>query len=119
SYTDFTLSEIIAIPHGNGLTVAVTVTNRGSRAGADVPQVYVGRAGPAGFVHRLAGFRRVMLEAGQHRRVEIPIEPRLLARFDVERRRFMVEGGRYSVRVGRHAADTSLVLDVELEAGPT
>ena len=124
SYTDFVLSEIVAIPNENGFAVSVTVTNHGSRAGADVPQVYVGKAGHIGFVHRLAGFRRVMLEAGEHRRVEIAVEPRLLARFDVGRQRFMIEGGRYSVRVGRNAVDASLVLDVKLDAadlgaGPT
>ncbi len=115
SYTEFVLSEIVATPIGNGFSVFVTVTNRGRRAGADVAQVYVGRSGDVGFVHRLAGFRRVRLKAGEHRRVEIAVEPRLLARFDVGRHRFMIEGGCYSVRVGRHAADASLVLDVELD----
>lgn len=116
SYTDFVLSEIVPIPYENGFAVAATVTNRGSRAGADVPQVYVGKAGVTGFVHRLAGFCRVMLEAGEKRRVEIAVEPRSLARFDVGRQRFVIDGGRYSVRVGRHAADVSVVLDVKLDA---
>ncbi len=116
SYTDFVRSEIVAIPCNSGFKVAVTVTNRGSCAGADVLQVYVGRVGSVGFVHRLAGFRRVMLEAGEHRRVEIAVEPRLLAQFDVGQQRFMIAGGRYSVRVGRHAGDTAFALEVTLDA---
>ena len=124
SYTTFVLSDVAATPSGSGLTVALTITNQGNRAGADVPQVYVGRAGEDGFVHRLGGFRRVVLEAGERRRIEIAVEPRLLARFDGERRRFVITGGRYSVRVGRNAGDVALVLDVELDAailgtGPT
>ena len=117
SYTDFVLSEIAVLPNENGFAVAVTVTNCGGCAGVEVPQIYVGKSGDRGFVHRLAGFRRVVLAAGEQRRVEIAVEPRLLARFDVGRQRFIIEGGRYSVRAGRHAADASLVLDVELDAG--
>lgn len=116
SYTDFVLSDAAATPSAGGLAVALTVTNRGHRAGADVPQVYVGRAGKNGFVHRLAGFRRVLLETGERRRIEIAIEPRLLARFDEERQRFVIDGGEYSVRVGRYAGDTTVVLHVELDA---
>lgn len=116
SYTIFTLSDAAAILDENGLAVAVTITNSGGRAGADVPQVYVGRTGKNGFVHRLAGFRRVVLEAGEHRRITLTVEPRLLSRFDGRRQRFVIDGGRYSVRVGRYAGDKALVLEVELNA---
>ena len=114
SYTDFSFSGASVTPSGRGVLVALTVTNRGRRAGADVPQVYVGRPGADGFMHRLGGFRRVVLDAGEHRRVEIAVEPRMLARWDAGRQRFVIDGGRYTIRIGRHAADASLVLDVEL-----
>ena len=116
SYTTFVLSDLSATPTGSGLIVAVTVANQGNRAGAAVPQLYVGKAGANGFIHRLAGFRRVVLDAGERRRIEIAVELRLLARYDQPEQRFVIDGGRYSVRVGRNAADAALSLDVELDA---
>ena len=115
SYTDFALSDASVTTDGTRVTAAVTITNDGKRAGADVAQVYVGRGGAHGFVHRLGGFRRVVLEPGEHRRIEVAVDPRLLARFDVRRQRFVIEGGHYSIRVGRHAGDAALTLGIELE----
>ncbi|MGW7425959.1 fibronectin type III-like domain-contianing protein [Streptomyces sp. NPDC054813] len=66
----------------------------GTRAGAAVPQVYVGRACQDGadFVPRLAAFDRVHLEAGQSRSVELRLEPRVLARWDEIEGAFSIAG---------------------------
>ncbi|MFJ1604501.1 fibronectin type III-like domain-contianing protein [Streptomyces sp. NPDC088253] len=84
----------------------------GTRAGAAVPQVYVGRACQDGadFVPRLTAFDRVHLEAGQSRSVELRLEPRVLARWDEIEGAFSIEGGDYEVCIGAHAPD---------EDGPT
>jgi beta-glucosidase len=71
SYTTFGFSNLQATPTSNGgLDVAFDVTNTGSTAGAEVPQVYVGPApgAPAGVqqaARALAGFDRAVLDPGQ------------------------------------------------------
>jgi beta-glucosidase len=69
---------------GDHLTVSVSVTNTGSRAGSDVVQVYV--RPPAGRLQRarteLRGFAKVHLEPGETREVEIALTDRSFAYWD-------------------------------------
>jgi beta-glucosidase len=116
SYTTFAFSGLNVTADGTDVTVRGTVTNTGERAGAHVVQVYASRQpqggspSPDDFVSRLATFARVDLEPGESRKVELPVEPRLLTRWDVEAEAFRIAGGDYEVRIGTHALD---------EDGPT
>jgi beta-glucosidase len=112
SYTTFAFSGLTVAADGSDVRVQAVVANTGTRAGATVPQVYVGRAHSDGadFVPRLAAFDRVHLEAGQSRPVELRLEPRVLARWDDTEGAFGIAGGDYEVRIGAHALD---------EDGPT
>ncbi len=65
---------------------------------------------PDDFVSRLAAFARVDLEPGESTPVELHLEPRLLARWDVDAGAFRLAGGDCEVRIGAHALD---------EDGPT
>src|SRR3546814_13752759 len=72
SYTDFAYRNL-KVTGGATLTVSVDVTNTGTRAGADVPQLYVGHGDTP---MRRDGFRRVTLGPGQTRRVVfVPAPP--------------------------------------------
>ena len=69
------------------MTVAFDVTNSGSVAGAEVPQVYVGApASPAVpmAVKSLAGFDRVSLAPGQRKHVTIEVAARAFQYWDVD-----------------------------------
>jgi beta-glucosidase len=91
---------------GKTLTLSFGVQNVGACEGADVPQVYLtSAAGQAQF--RLLGFQRVALQAGEHAAVSIDVDPRLLARYDEPRRRWIVDGGVYQVSLGHSSADLS------------
>ena len=85
SYTSFAFSDLTVTPAGDGATVSVKVKNTGSRAGAEVAQVYVEFPASAGEPPlQLKGFDKVSLQPGavldrQHR----PRRPGLL---DLERR---------------------------------
>src|SRR3546814_15747442 len=79
SYTDFAYRNL-KVTGGATLTVSVDVTNTGTRAGADVPQLYVGHGDTP---MRLAGFRRVTLGPGETRSVVFVSEARVAADYQL------------------------------------
>ena len=114
SYTRFAYRNV-KVTGGQQLTVSFDVVNTGGKAGADVPQIYVSRAG-SNTPMRLAGYRRVVLEPGRSQRVTLTAEPRILAEYDTAAARWRIDAGRYTVAVARSAADRSLLRTVTLTA---
>ncbi|WP_119037723.1 beta-glucosidase [Hephaestia caeni] len=104
SYSDFAYRNL-KVTGGATLTVSVDVTNTGAKAGADVPQLYVGHGDTP---MRLAGFRRVTLGPGETQRVVFVAEPRVVADYDVALPGWRIAGGAYRVAVSHDAADRSL-----------
>ena len=112
SYTVFDYAGLRVKDHG-GVRATFTVTNAGSRRGADVPQLYV-LEGPAGPRMRLLGFERVDLEPGESRTVSLDVDPRLLASYDTDRGQWHTAGGSYRLVLGHSAGDYTLEADVFL-----
>lgn len=122
SYTTFAYSELALsarrLTRGQSLTVRLNVKNTGSRAGAEVVQVYVRDVAcrvprPA---KELKGFARVMLEPGQTRAVEVELDERALSFYDLDQKRFVADPGDFEVLVGASAADIRLRDTFVLEA---
>ncbi len=106
SYTRFDYSQLV-VTGGRNLGVSLKVRNAGTRAGADVPQVYLtGAAGRR--VLRLIGFQRVELAPGETRTITLEADRRLLGGFDEGRGRWSALAGVYTVTVGRYAGDSTL-----------
>lgn len=85
----------------------------GHRAGAEVPQVYVGAPSPAppgvDFAEKqLAGFTRVVLRPGQATRVTVRIERRDLAYWSVAQHDWVVAGGQRTIFAGASSRDIRL-----------
>ena len=112
SYTRFAYSDL-TVSGGETITARVTVTNTGTREGADVPQLYLTDA-PGEPRLRLLGFERVVLAPGASRRVTITADPRLLARFDGAAGQWRITAGAYRVALGRSAADVVLTAETPL-----
>lgn len=108
----------VSVAVEDGAPVAtLTLTNTGTRAGVETPQVYV--APPAlpdrSATRRLAGWARVALEPGESRTVSIRCdEPRVLSAYDADDPGWTRAAGRYAVRVARDAAARP-VLEAEVE----
>jgi len=118
SYTSFKYSGL-SIQKGTGqgeYTVGFDVTNSGSRAGADVAQVYVGEDHPR--VPRppqeLKGFARVVLDAGQTRHVTMPLNVRSFSWYDEKAAAWHADAGSFTVHVSRSSADPQLEGKIEL-----
>lgn len=110
SYTTFRTDAVEAEVVGDdAVNVAVTVTNTGERAGKHVVQVYVSTdAGPVRRpLRELRAFEKVSLEPGETRRIELRLDRRAFAYWDIERHDWVVPAGEYAVQV---CSDASTVL---------
>lgn len=116
SYTRFSYGDLRIEP-GATPRISFTVTNIGKVAGADSPQAYVHAGQRNGGSTRLVGFKRVMLAPGEKRRVDMDIDPRLLADFDIKANDWHVAAGRYPVTIARFAGDQALSADLQMAEG--
>jgi beta-glucosidase len=92
------------------VTVSVDVKNTGSRAGDEVVQLYVRRPHAAADQpgRELRGFKRVALQPGESKTVEIPLSASSLARWETGLHSFFVEPGQLDLLVGASSADIRL-----------
>jgi len=119
-YTRFDQSElnVTATDTLSPVSVELTVTNTGARAGEDVVQLYASDlvASVARPELSLIGFVRVALGPGQRRSVRFEVHPSRLAFYD-EAMRFVVEPGQFRFSVGASAEDLRQQCVVELAGG--
>lgn len=122
SYTSFAWTDAVAsageVATNEPVTVSITVTNTGDRAGAEVVQLYLHDpfASVVRPVQRLIGFARVTLEPGESAQVGFEVHPDLTSFTGVAGRR-IVEPGRIDLGFARSSSDIVAVLPVDL-AGP-
>jgi beta-xylosidase len=105
SYTSFAYADLAVSPDRvttDGMAeIACTVRNTGSRAGAEVVQLYLSDpvASVARPLHWLAGFVRIPLEPGEARRVRFRVHADQVA-FSGRSGRRVVEPGEIRVGIG-------------------
>jgi beta-glucosidase len=116
SYTTFEYSELSVETGPDGLSVGVTVTNTGERAGREIVQAYVAvdASSVARVPRELKGFTSVRLEPGEASRVEIAIARDDLAYWSVRDHAWVVESGSYTVSVGASSRDLRLGASVDV-----
>jgi len=108
SYTTFAYSNPTCTA-GDTVRVAFDLANTGPVAGVEVAQVYVGLPESAAAPpRRLAGWARVPLQPGEVRRVEVQLEPRALAVWNVAEARWVMPSGAYAVSIGASSRDLRL-----------
>jgi beta-glucosidase len=104
-YRDLTLDRD-RIQAGQTVTVSVTVTNAGERAGDEVAQLYIRqRHGTASRpVRELKGFRRITLDAGESRTVTFPLGPAELRYWNAAARDWVIDATTIDVFAGGDSA---------------
>ncbi|WP_187270668.1 glycoside hydrolase family 3 C-terminal domain-containing protein [Lacisediminihabitans profunda] len=102
------------IPSGEGVVVSVSVDNVGDRATSDVVQVYSRDLTATVLRPRreLAGFARVRLEPGERRRVDIEVDPRSFAFWDVRVQDWRTPSGAFDLEVARSSEKVVAALTV-------
>jgi beta-glucosidase len=118
SYSSFAHTQPVAVLHSGEVELAISVSNSGAMAAADVVQVYL--EPPGRLLERpkrsLVAFQRLSLEPGESRRLHLAIPLRRLAYFDPDRDRFVVEGGPHRLVVAPHAEAPGVAVALQLEA---
>jgi beta-glucosidase len=103
SYTTFKFSDLKIQKTDSDLKVSVKVSNTGERAGAEVVQVYLSQKNPS--IRRpkkeLKGFKKVFLEKGESKVIEVSIETKYATSFwDEIRNAWVSERDTYEVIAG-------------------
>lgn len=115
SYTTYAYSDLKVTP-GKEPAVSFVVKNTGTRAGAEIAEVYAGL--PAGTQEppkRLIGWSKVHLKPGESKQVALHIDPMYLSIWNVAQHGWMLVPGRYTFMVGRSSRDLPLKQSVTLE----
>ncbi len=113
SYTSFAYRDIVATPAssvGQQDSVTFTVTNTGSRAGAEIAQLYIHASAPT--VDRpekeLKGFARIELAPGESRKVTLPFDRAALAYWSIQKHAWIADPGAYELEIGSSSRDIRL-----------
>jgi beta-glucosidase len=118
SYTSFAYKNLTISPPSSDqqVSVAFDVTNTGTRAGADVAEVYVGdRHAPVPRpIKELKGFKRVSLNPGETKNVVVKLDRRAFSYYDVKKHAWAVAPGDFDLFVARSAAEIALTGKVAL-----
>lgn len=112
SYTTFAYSDLSV----SDKEVSFTITNTGSRDGAEVAQVYVSAVNPKIYRPKkeLKGFAKVFLKAGESKKVKIELDDKAFRYFNTKTDRFEIDGGTYDILVGAFVADIRLSGQVQV-----
>ncbi len=115
SYTTFSYSRLKVEKKGEEILLSLYVKNTGSRPGAEVIQVYVSPPpSPAPRPPKeLKAFKKVFLEPGQEKRVELSLPLRALRYYD-EEKGWVLQPGRYTILVGSSSQDIRLKASVNI-----
>jgi beta-glucosidase len=126
SYTSFRFSGLQvtrAVQGTQNVQVSATVTNTGSRSGADVAQLYVTFPASAGEPPRqLKGFQRVSVAPGRSERVSFTLSPSDRQWFDPSAPGASATGGGWSQSAGAYqvyVGDSSALAGLPLRGGFT
>ncbi len=121
SYTtfDYTNATATATPSASADgNVSVTIKNTGNRKGADVIQVYANFNDDSNFGtlnKRLVGFKRVELEAGEEKTVDIPVSYRSLSYYSEASHQYLVDGNSITLQVSTSSADADIKKTVTVQ----
>ena len=116
SYSSFKYSDLKVKDSTDKVTVSFRLKNTGRRKGDEVAQVYVRIPETGGIVpiKELKGFRRVPLEPGESRAIDIELDKEQLRYWDTTKEQFILPAGTFDVMVGASSKDIRLQTIIKL-----
>jgi beta-glucosidase len=117
SYTTFSFSRLqapAAVASGATVSVSFDVTNTGSRAGAEVAQLYL--SDPSATASRpereLKGFEKVRLAPGETKRVTLILDPRAFSYWSETAHKWTIDPGKFLLHIGDSSENTPLTAEI-------
>jgi len=120
SYTTFEYSHLALSPAKSSgkqpIVVSLAVANTGTRAGAEVVQLYVhdGHSKIDRPAHELKGFRRVELNPGETKTVLFTLDRSAFSYWSPEKQDWVAEPGTFEIQIGASSRDIRLKAPLEL-----
>lgn len=119
SYTTFVYENYQVRADWDAIHISLEVKNTGEVASKDVVQVYV--SAPEGKLNKpyqeLKGYHKTkLLKPNEVEEVEIKIPTRDLSSYDEESSSWIMEKGKYLLRVGKDSRNTTIIGAIELDA---
>ena len=121
NYAKFSYELKIAaksIGFGEKATAEIVVKNLSDIPAETVVELYA--SAPKGKVFKakrvLIGFKKVALQGGESKTVQIPIEQNSFAHYDIASSSFKVEGGVYQIEVGESVSDIKAARPLEVRS---
>ena len=120
SYTTFEYSNLKFVPgqgaNGPIVTATFDLANTGSRAGAEVAELYIHQDNPGlpRPVKELKGFKKIFLQPGEKQTVSIPLDQRSFAYYDPAKAGWVAEAGDYKILIGSSSKDIRLTENFRL-----
>lgn len=111
SYTTFAFENAKAdktsYDENETITVSVAVKNTGKVDGKEVVQLYASKSDSkvSRASKELKGFKKVLVKAGNSETVTIKLPVKELAYYDVASKKWVVEAGKYTLKVGNSSRD--------------
>jgi len=116
SYSTFDYKDIRLSKSGNEVTATFSLSNIGTKAGAEVVQLYVKdiKASVKRPEKELKAFEKVFLEPGETRQVKLNLPEDSFKFFDEKSNQWKLEPGKFEVLVGASSADIKLKKSISL-----
>lgn len=113
TYTKFEYSNLKVSEKG----VEFTLTNIGSREGAEVVQLYIGKQDARVFrpEKELKGFQKVFIKAGESKKISIDFDDKTFRYWNVRTNQWEIEGGSYIVMIGASCLDIRLTAEMQVQ----
>lgn len=117
SYSTFVYSNLKVEKKGElDYVISYDITNTSNVDGKEVSQVYV--KDNVCIVERpekeLKGFSKDLIKAGETKRVEIPLNERSFAYYNLSKKKFYVENGKFTIMVGSSSRDIHLTSEIDI-----
>ncbi|MFA3783896.1 glycoside hydrolase family 3 C-terminal domain-containing protein [Melioribacteraceae bacterium 4301-Me] len=116
SYTTFSYSNIKLNKNENNITVTFELKNTGNLQGEEIAQLYISPINPKldRPVKELKAFKKISLQPGESKVVEMTIDKNSFAYFDEKSDSWKIDPGKYKILIGSSSRNLPLEVDVDL-----
>jgi len=118
-YSDLQLEVLLDEPETKKVRATFAVSNTGAMMASEVVQCYVHDVDVSVYrpVHELREFSKVSLKVGERKTISFDLETDAFSYYDIGHTEWVVEPGKFDIRIGSSSCDIRLNAEVEFRTG--